>query len=87
MGMAPYIHFSPMVAATDHCSRVGWEHTQNLGLYVVRPDGTGFRKVLHEDGFAFGTPQWSPNGKRLIYNNMTRENTYYAHGVLSLIHI
>jgi Tol biopolymer transport system component len=52
-------------------------------LYVVRPDGTGFRKVLHQDGFALGTPQWSPNGKRLIYNNMTRENTYYAHGVSS----
>ena len=70
-------------AATDHLSRVGWEHTQNLGLYVVRSDGSGFRKVLHEDGFSFGTPQWSPNGKRLIYNNMTRENTYYAHGVSS----
>lgn len=64
-------------------SRVGWEHTQNLGLYIVRPDGSGFRKILHVDGFAFGTPQWSPDGKRLIYNNMTREDTYYAHGVSS----
>ncbi|KAJ5337465.1 hypothetical protein MYU51_019691 [Penicillium brevicompactum] len=68
---------------TGHSEGVGWEHTQNLGLYVVRSDGSGFRKVLHEDGFSFGTPQWSPNGKRLIYNNMTRENTYYAHGVSS----
>lgn len=60
---------------------VGWEHTQNLGIYVVRPDGSGFRKILHQHGYALGTPQWSPDGKRLIYNNMTRENTYYAHGV------
>ncbi|KAJ6024250.1 tat pathway signal sequence domain-containing protein [Penicillium herquei] len=66
---------------TGHSDGVGWEHTQNLGLYIVRPDGTGFRKILHEHGFALGTPQWSPDGKRLIYNNMTRENTYYAHGV------
>ncbi|KAJ5375898.1 tat pathway signal sequence domain-containing protein [Penicillium cosmopolitanum] len=68
---------------TGHSEGVGWEHTQNLGIYIVRPDGSGFRKILHKDGFSFGTPQWSPDGKRLIYNNMTRENTYYAHGVSS----
>ncbi|KAJ5712688.1 tat pathway signal sequence domain-containing protein [Penicillium malachiteum] len=66
---------------TGHSEGVGWEHTQNLGIYIVRPDGTGFRKILHEHGFSLGTPQWSADGKRLIYNNMTRENTYYAHGV------
>ncbi|KAJ5718288.1 tat pathway signal sequence domain-containing protein [Penicillium malachiteum] len=66
---------------TGHSEGVGWEHFQNLGLYIVRPDGTDFRKILHEHGFSLGTPQWSPDSKRIIYNNMTRENTYYAHGV------
>ncbi|KAJ5890172.1 tat pathway signal sequence domain-containing protein [Penicillium tannophilum] len=66
---------------TGHSDGTGWEHTQNLGLYVIKKDGTGFRQLAFEDGYAFGTPQFSSDGKRVIYNNITRENTYYAHGV------
>lgn len=66
---------------TGHSEGVGWEHTQTLGLYVIHPNGTGFRKVRHDTGFAFGTPKWSPDGKRIIYNNLTTEDTYGSHGV------
>lgn len=66
---------------TGHSEGTGWEHTQNLGIYVIRKDGTKLRRLVFQDGFAFGTPQWSGDGKRIIYNNITRENTYYAHGV------
>ncbi|KAJ5776924.1 tat pathway signal sequence domain-containing protein [Penicillium odoratum] len=66
---------------TGHSNGTGWEHTQNLGLYVVKKDGRGFRKLAFQDGYALGTPQFSGDGKRVIYNNITRENTYYAHGV------
>ncbi|OJJ51818.1 hypothetical protein ASPZODRAFT_138875 [Penicilliopsis zonata CBS 506.65] len=68
---------------TGHSDGTGWEHTQSLGLYVIRPNGTDLRLVRREDGYSLGTPQWSPDGSRLIYNQMTRENTYYAHGVSS----
>lgn len=65
---------------TGHSNGTGWEHTQSLGLYLVRPNGSDFRKVIGETGFCFGTPQWSPDGSRLLYYNMTTEDTYGAHG-------
>ncbi|KAK7415442.1 hypothetical protein QQX98_005893 [Neonectria punicea] len=52
---------------TGHSSGTGWEHTQTLSLYVVRPNGSDFRKV-------------SLDGTRLVYYNMTTEATYNAHG-------
>lgn len=66
---------------TGHSEGVGWEHTQSLGLYVIRADGRHFRTLRRQSGYSLGTPQWSPDGKRIIYNNMTRENTYFCHGV------
>lgn len=32
-------------AWTGHSNGSGWEHTQALSVYAVRPDGTGFRQV------------------------------------------
>ncbi|PYH89046.1 tat pathway signal sequence domain-containing protein [Aspergillus ellipticus CBS 707.79] len=66
---------------TGHSEGIGWEHTQSLGLYAVRPDGSGFRLIIRESGFSLGTPQFSADGKRIIYNNMTTEDTYGCHGV------
>ncbi|KAJ9203910.1 hypothetical protein DTO164E3_2264 [Paecilomyces variotii] len=66
---------------TGHSEGVGWEHTQSLGLYVIRPNGSDFRALLHQSGYSLGTPQWSADGKRIIYNNMTTEDTYGSHGV------
>ncbi|KAH8880865.1 tricorn protease N-terminal domain-containing protein [Thozetella sp. PMI_491] len=65
---------------TGHSDGTGWEHTQALALYVVRPDGSDFRKVVGADGYCFGSPQWSPDGTRLVYYNMTAEATYASHG-------
>jgi Tol biopolymer transport system component len=40
-------------------------------LYVVRPDGSGLRRILLDTGpgrsFAF-QPGWSPNGKRIVFS-------------------
>jgi len=66
---------------TGHSGGTGWEHTQTLSLYVIRPNGTDFRKVLGKNGFCLGSPKWSPDGSRLVYYNMTTEGTYGAHGV------
>jgi Tol biopolymer transport system component len=66
---------------TGHSEGTGWEHTQSLGLYVIRADGRYFRTLRREKAYALGTPQWSPDGTRIIYNNMTTEHTYYAHCV------
>ncbi|KAL4810498.1 hypothetical protein BDV18DRAFT_131126 [Aspergillus unguis] len=57
----------------------GWEHTQELSIYAIRPDGTGFRQVATKDGYSLGSPSWSPDGKRIVYYEMTREATWGAH--------
>ncbi|CAK7205415.1 hypothetical protein SEUCBS139899_008186 [Sporothrix eucalyptigena] len=65
---------------TGHNNGTGWEHTQKLSLYVVRPNGSDFHQVASHDGLSLGTPQWSPDGTRLLYSAMTVEETYDSHG-------
>ncbi|PLB50391.1 dipeptidyl peptidase IV/CD26, N-terminal domain-containing protein [Aspergillus steynii IBT 23096] len=57
----------------------GWEHTQELSIYVIRPDGSDFRQVVTKKGYALGSPKWSPDGKRILYYQMTRATTWDAH--------
>ena len=56
----------------------GWEHTQELSLYVIRPDGTGFRRIATKPGFCLGSPKWSPDGKRVVFYEITTEGTWGA---------
>lgn len=63
---------------TGHDQGQGWEHTQELSIYVIRPDGTGFRKVASRPGYCLGSPQWSPDGKRIVFYEMTVEATWGA---------
>lgn len=62
----------------------GWEHTQQLGIYAARVDGSGFKKVVgkafnESSGWALGSPSWSLEGKRIVYYEMSREDTWNAH--------
>ncbi|PMD64453.1 tat pathway signal sequence domain-containing protein [Hyaloscypha bicolor E] len=66
-------------AWTGHGNGTGWEHTQELSIYVIRPDGTGFRQLATKSGYCLGSPNWSPDGKRVVYYEMTREDTWNAH--------
>jgi Tol biopolymer transport system component len=38
-----------------HGNGSGWEHVQELSVYIIRPDGTGLRKIT-EPGISSGTP-------------------------------
>jgi Tol biopolymer transport system component len=40
------------------------------GLYVVRPDGTGLRRLRVEGSM----PRWSPDGRRIAYLTATSDN-------------
>ncbi|KAF9874100.1 WD40 domain protein beta propeller [Colletotrichum karsti] len=62
-----------------HGNGTGWEHTQELSVYVIRPDGTGFRNLATKSGYCLGSPKWSPDGKRVVYYEITVEDTWNAH--------
>ncbi|WP_247720694.1 hypothetical protein [Streptomyces sennicomposti] len=62
-----------------HGNGTGWEHTQELSIYVIRPDGTGFRQVASRDGYCQGSPKWSPDGSRIVFYELTVEDTWGAH--------
>ncbi|HWK48845.1 MAG TPA: hypothetical protein VNR40_03120, partial [Steroidobacter sp.] len=46
-----------------HDAPHGWEHTQELSIYVVGADGKGLRKLATKPGYALGSPKWSPDSK------------------------
>lgn len=64
---------------TGHNNGTGWEHTQTLSVYAIRPDGSDFRLVANKTGYSLGSPKWSPDGKRIAYYEIVREGTYNAH--------
>lgn len=55
----------------------GWEHVQELGIYVVRTDGTALRR-LSPPGICAGSPKWSPDGKRVVFYEIPVEQTWDA---------
>jgi TolB protein len=54
-----------------------WEHVQSTGVFVVRRDGTGLRRLTAAGGFA-GTPKWSADGARIIFYETTPVATWFA---------
>lgn len=64
---------------TGHSNGTGWEHTQELSIYAIKPDGTGFKKVANKTGYSLGSPKWSPDGSRIAYYEITLEGTYDVH--------
>ena len=61
-----------------HDDGKGWEHTQELSVYVIRADGHGFRRIASRPGYCLGSPKWSPDGKRVVFYEMTTEATWGA---------
>jgi len=62
-----------------HDDTRGWEHTQTLRVYIIRPDGTGFREVASRADYALGAPKWSPDCQNIVFYAMTDEDTWNAH--------
>lgn len=57
----------------------GWERTQGSAIYVIRPDGGGFRKISGNPGYADGSPSWSTDGSSLVFYESPQEATWGAH--------
>jgi Tol biopolymer transport system component len=60
-----------------HWHGSGWEHVQELGVYIVRPNGHGLRRVS-TPGIAAGSPKWSADAKRLVFYEIPVEQTWDA---------
>lgn len=54
-----------------------WEHLQRTSVYSVRPDGRDLRRLTTGERFA-GSPQWSSDGKRLVFYEMNVVATHKA---------
>ncbi|KAJ4985359.1 TOXD [Stagonosporopsis vannaccii] len=67
-----------------HGNGTGWEHTQELSIYAIRANGSDFRQVATNPSYCLGSPKWSVDGKRVVYYEMTTENTWDAHRPESL---
>jgi Tol biopolymer transport system component len=55
----------------------GWEHPQELSIYVIRHDGSELRR-LTPAGVSDGSPKWSPDGKRIVFYELPTAHTFAA---------
>ena len=48
----------------------GWEHVQQLSIYIIRADGRDFRRIVSDPEKTTGSPKWSRDGKRIVFYEM-----------------
>ena len=60
-----------------HERGAGLGHYQALSVYVIRLDGTGLRRMT-EPGMSAGSPEWSPDGSRLVFYEIDPAQTFVA---------
>ena len=60
-----------------HGNGAGWEHVQELRIYIIHPDGTGLR-CISKAGVCSGAPKWSPDGKQIVFYEIPVEDTWAA---------
>ena len=65
-----------------HSNNAGWEHLQELSIYIIQPDGNNFKRLTGA-GVISVSPKWSKDGKEIIYCEMPVENSWLARGVSS----
>ena len=69
-----WIAFSSDRGTTMPMARGRWEALQTASVYVVRPDGTGLKKLTEPGNFC-GSPKFSSDGSRLLAYCMPIEST------------
>ena len=52
-----------------HDDNTGWEHLQELSIYLIHPDGTGFKRITGP-GVSSTSPKWSADSKKIVYAEM-----------------
>ncbi len=52
-----------------------WELLQSTAIYIVHPDGTGLKRLTELGGYA-GSPQWSRDGRHIVYHQAVPKDVY-----------
>jgi Tol biopolymer transport system component len=65
-----WIAFSTDRDSTRPKGMGGFTTMHSAEIYLMRPDGSGLRRVTQAQDFA-GSPVWSPDGKRLVFYEAT----------------
>ena len=69
-----WIAFSSDRGTTMKMARGRWEALQPADIYIVRPDGTGLKRITAPGNFC-GSPKFSSDGTRLLAYCMPLEST------------
>jgi Tol biopolymer transport system component len=68
-----WIAFSSDRDANPGRATPSWELMQSTAIYVLRPDGSGLRRMTELGGYR-GSPQWSRDGRRIVcYQSTPRD--------------
>ena len=54
-----------------------WEHVHAAGVYIMRVDGQGVRRLSPEGQLA-GSPKWSSDGQRVVFYELAVADTFRA---------
>ena len=60
-----------------HDNNAGWEHLQELAIYIVHPDGTGLKRITRP-GVTSGSPDFSADGKQIVFSESSVETSWLA---------
>jgi TolB protein len=69
-----WIVFSSGRGITAPFAEGRWERQQVADLYLIRPDGTGMKKVTNTGGFC-GSPKWMNDSRRVLAYCSTAQQT------------
>jgi Tol biopolymer transport system component len=69
-----WIAFSSDRGSTMPFAHGRWEHLHVVDLYVVRPDGTGVKRITEHGDFC-GSPKWQRDSRHVVAYCMTAEQT------------
>ncbi len=57
---------------------IGWEHVQQLGIYVIPSGGGELRRITTRSDYSAGSPRWSPDGRRLAFYELSVLDSWNA---------
>jgi TolB protein len=70
-----WIAFSSDRGSSLPRAKGGWEILQVTSIYLIRPDGSGLKRLTKSGGFC-GSPKWTPDSKSVVASCMSAQNAW-----------